>query len=247
MRRLKYVAMGTAVGTVLCGGGQVFADFLNGGFEDGTFNNWTMDGGTWAGNNDYNWSGDPGKSAIVTAGMDPYTGNQLNMVAYGTYSARVNNYDNNYHFSTITQSAANWMDTHVYFAWAAVLEQPGHPPSTEPHMRVTLTDDTSSTILYNAAYYTDILPNVHDGIGDWKYTDWTIMDLDLTTMQGFTLGDTLSLTVLASDCAQRAHGGYIYVDGFGGESPDGVPDAGSTALLLGAALTGLGFLRQKLG
>ena len=106
------------------------ADFVNGGFEDGNFTGWTKSGGYFYGGGNYNNWGDPGKSAIVTPGPDPYTNNVLPRVpaGYGNYSARVNNYDYDYHYSTLSQTA-NWNTPHMYFAWAAVLEEPGNVTS----------------------------------------------------------------------------------------------------------------------
>src|SRR3989339_708271 len=50
-----------------------FAGFINGGFEDGNFGNWTKDGGSYSGSGTYSYTGDPGKSAIVTQGKDYYS------------------------------------------------------------------------------------------------------------------------------------------------------------------------------
>ena len=116
-RRLPFRYKGCAGSPVLA------ASFVNGGFEDGTFNGWTKDGGTYQ-SGTYYPSADPGKSAIVGTGVDPISG--LNTVYNGSYSARVNNFDNYYHYSTITQTVTNWTDPSIYFAYAAVIEDPGH-------------------------------------------------------------------------------------------------------------------------
>ena len=181
-----------------------FAGFTNGGFEDGNFNGWTKNGGYFYGSGSYNYVGDPGKSAIVTPGPDFYTNNNLNMVLNGGYAARVNNYDDNYHFSTISQTVTNWQDTTMWFAWAAVLEEPGnyHPPADAPNFSVILTDMTTSTQLINRTYnvYSAIpggwLNGYYDGYDQWKYVPWQAESLDTSGV----VGHNLQLTILGSDC-----------------------------------------------
>jgi hypothetical protein len=211
------------------------ADFVNGGFEDGTFNGWTKDGGRFTGT--YNFTGDPGKSAIVGVGTDPIAG--IPTVSNGQHAARINNSDNGFHFSTITQSVV-WNDPKIFFAWAAVLEEPGHNHNVEPNFSVKLTDTTTSTVLYDIFFASDTIPagllhTVNVGFRLWKYTDWQVVDLDTSAV----LGHTLELTLLAADCGLGAHGGYAYLDGFGAVDPDGIIPVPSTLLLLGSGLAGL--------
>lgn len=217
------------------------ASFVNGGFETGDFSGWTKGGGAYYGS--YYPSGDPGKSAIVSTGTDPYTGNNLNMVYSGNYSARVNNYDWGYHYSTISQTVTNWTDPNIYFAYAAVLEDPGH--AYPGHMRVTLKDETTNTNLYDVYfdYYTagSVLGNAEwHHYGYWGYTDWQVVQLDTSAV----MGDDLTLTLLASDCAYGGHGGYAYLDGFGAVPPT-VPEP-STVALLGLGLAGIAVARKRM-
>lgn len=251
--KVKLILMVAALALVLLTP-AAWGQFINGGFENGDFSGWTKNGGYWYGGS-YYWTGDPGKSAIVTPGTDFYTNNALQMVAYGNYAARVNNYDGNYHFSTLSQTVSNWSDPGVYFAWAAVLEEPGnvHPESDAPHFKISLFDNTTNTTLYSKAFNvynagsTGITwkKGYYDGYNQWWYNDWVIASLDASGVQGHTL----TLEVLAADCGWGGHGGYAYVDGFGGSPPPPPPPpvpVPASIILLGSGLAGLaGFSRRR--
>jgi PEP-CTERM motif len=243
---MKKVAVGLAISASLVS--QAFAaSFVNGGFEDGNFGSWTQGGGTVNTGPSYSSNGS-NRNAIVTAGLDAYTNNNLNRVYSGTYSARVEDSANGSNYSTITQRVNNYTSNNIFFAWATVLEDPGHTAAQQPRFSVILRDETSGTEVYNVTFDVSnpgsvVLKNGAIVSGEqWKYTDWQVQNLDVSSR----LGHDFSLTVLAADCTLGGHGGYAYVDGFGNVTPPSgnVPLPASVALL-GIGALGLFGLRRK--
>jgi len=229
---------------------SAFADsFVNGGFEDGTFNGWTKGGGTWAqtphqagGAISYDYSGDPGKSDIITNpnATDPNTLGNLYEVLQGGDSARVNNEDNGYHFSTLTQTVSNYTDPNMYLGFAAVLQEPSnaHPPEAAPHFSYSIYDNTDQQMVYSTAFNvynaasTGITWNngLTDGAGTWKYSDWNVVHVDTSLIEGHSF----TVSVSAYDCGWGGHGGYAYVDDFQPDLP--VANHGSFTLIEAADL-----------
>jgi len=226
--------------------------FVNGGFEDGTFNGWTQGAGYWTGG----WPLDPSDylpggsrynmaynaSGVVTNYLDPYTDNHLNSVYNGTYSARVNDYYNNYSVSVISQSVTNYTDPYIYFAWAAVLQE-SHGPTDSDNFTLKLTDDTTSNVLYLVSYNSATNgPLFTRSSWGWYYTAWQVQQLDVTALQGHDF----TLTLLGSDCPYGGHAGYVYLDGFGGTPPPPTtPEPGTLALLGSGAIFAANWLRRR--
>jgi hypothetical protein len=209
------------------------ASFTNGNFETGDWTGWTTGGGLWnaawpinpslylPGGTGYINTAFSQRSAVVSPGNDPMVGSLLNTVYSGSYSARVNNFDPGYNVSAISQTVANYTDPHIYFAWAAVLEQ-SHGPTDSGNFTLLLTDDTTSESLYQVGYSSSTAAGagLFQRSGQWFYTPWQVEDLDVSSRQGHTF----TLTLLGSDCAHGGHGGYVYLDGFGAAPPPPGPE-----------------------
>jgi hypothetical protein len=235
------------------------SSFVNGGFESGTFAGWTQGSGYWNGA----WPIDPTQyrpgaslydasynaSAIVTPGLDPLTGNGLNRVFNGNFSARINDSNNNNSISTIFQQVLNYTDPDMFFEWAAVLEA-SHGSTDSDNFTLRLTDDTTHlTVLqrsYNSADNGSIF-NYYGGSGAY-WTPWQIEHIDIAGL-GLT-GHNFTLELLGSDCPYGGHWGYVYLDGFAAVviNPgigDGTTPEPATLVLLGTGLMGLAIRARK--
>jgi hypothetical protein len=225
--------------------------FVNGGFEDGTFNGWTQGAGYW---NGY-WPTNPsdflpggtyyniGYNAtnIVTPGADPIVGNLLNRVYNGSYAARINDWSNNNSVSVISQTVTNYTDPFIYFAWAAVLEE-SHYSNDSDNFTLQLVDNTTSTSLINLTYNSYDNGSIFHPYGYWYYTDWQIEQLDVSALQGHDF----TLTLLGSDCPYGGHAGYVYLDGFGAAPPPmTTPEPGTIAMVGSGIVLAAGWVRRR--
>ena len=186
------------------------------------------------------------RSAIVTDYLDPLTDNHLHRVLTpNTYSARVNDSINDYTVSVLSQTVHNYTDPHIYFAWAAVL-QGSHGLTDSDNFTLQLTGDTTHTALYNISYSSASAAGTSlftQSSSDWFYTDWQLQTLDVSALQG----SDFTLSLLASDCPDGGHAGYVYLDGFGNVAPPitGTPEPGSL-LLIGFGAISLLALKNRL-
>jgi hypothetical protein len=258
MKRLAITAVLVLMG--LAGTAYAFPNFINGGFEDGSFYGWSTSGTT----------------AITNAGFDPRTNNLLQTVGDGAHSARVGD-QNAWAFGSPQYSSISQTETvqttdlqDLYFSWAAVGLVPTNTPHTAietPYFRLDVIwhqQGGGSVTLLSEEHFTgeigSITPGwqagaVHtpslgdDAAGIWYYRPWTTFHMNLGG-QGILVGDQLQALLTTRDCTLAAHASYAYLDGFGTNPPDipsDVPEPSTTALLglvMVGAVTG-GFLRRR--
>lgn len=212
-------------------------NFDNSGFETGNTSGWTLHSGDWEADGSETLNNShQGDSAVITNALatDAKTNGQLREVLAGSDSMRLNNAANGAHFSTLTQSVSNYGGADLYFGFAAILENPTNPHTEEqtPKFSFNLVDNTTNTSLYSISF--DSRNATSNGItwhagldvpsntSTWMFSDWNVVHIDTSTL----IGDTLTLTVMAYDCALGGHGGYAYVDAF---QPDPIiPNSGIT-------------------
>jgi len=228
--------------------------FVNGGFEDNSYANWTQGAGRWT--SSMAWPIDPSlympggarynmaywQGTIVdknASPTDPITGDPT--VAVGRYSARINNSINDYSVGVISQTVVNYTDPKIYFGWSAVLEA-SHGLDDSDNFSLVLTNDTEGLTLYSVSYSSASAPGIFKHTGNWYWSGWQLQTLDVSAHSG----DTLTLRLLGSDCPYGGHAGYVYLDGFGADIPDipGVPEP-STYAYMALGIGGLLLARRR--
>jgi hypothetical protein len=246
---MKKIVLAATAAVVMAGGASA-ATFTNGNFESGDLSGWTQGGGYWsdyaAG---YPQAADyaPGgadyvpsliANSVTNIGFAPHTDGKLRSVYAGQHSAQVNDTNNNYSVSSISQVVKNYSDSHIAFAYAAVLQQ-SHDLDDSDAFSITLTDLTTKSTLYTYNLNSAAAPGVFTESTDgWFYTDWLTKDIAVTA------GHDFELTLLANDCPYGGHAGYALLDGFGGVVPPpitgggAVPEPASWAMMIG----GIGFV-----
>jgi len=224
--------------------------FVNGGFENGNSDGWTSGGG-YRGNVLNNsmtpadflpggslYEGPSPRSSVVSAGtVDPLLGALLGSTVYsGNYSYRLEDTTYGGYASVLSQKVLNYTDTDIFFAWKAVLENGGHSAVESAEMILTLTDDTTGQLLisrvYNAGSTGGGVDTRFTQLGSLFYTaNWQIEQLSIDASLS---GHDFTLSLLAADCAPTGHTGYMYIDGFGNQTPPpvDVPEPASAALML---------------
>ena len=182
--------------------------FVNFGFETGNVAGWntqtTFQGSVLT----------PTETLVVGTGFDDIA-TDLPLSVFGKHAVRVNNKENGYHITYISQRAKvpATGNPQLRFQWAAVLQDPQHAPDEQPYVDVLVRNTTKGTDLYRRRFYTND-PNftgwkVYLG-GDWKAIPWQTV---VVTGLAASAGDEIELSITGADCSLTGHGGYVYFDG----------------------------------
>jgi len=263
MRKFLLLAVGILV--ISAPVAMAMPNFVNGGFETGNFNGWTLTG------QDY----------VMNSGWDPRANNLLPTVYSGTHSAKVGDefsygwyYNSNLtppavndQYSSVAQRetvGANDV-TDLYFAWAAVALQPaaGHAYLDTPYFEIDINryHNAVKSVLFTEQEYTgtpqspnpgwtagaldnhNLGGNFDDG-STWYYKPWDLFHINLAGA-GIQIGDDLEVVLTTRDCNISGHAGYAYLDGFGITPPvPNIPEP-TTLGLLGMGVAVLVVSRMK--
>jgi len=196
-----------------------FSQCLNSNFELGNFTNWSGRRGTCCPINLPTNGILNGRQTIMTQGIDPHSCGGLNMVYQGNFSARLGNdavgarAEGLYYQFTVSPNS-----TLIQYAYAVVLQDPGHNDGDQPRFqsRVRLQNGnvipcteymvTAGPNLSGYNYCTEI--DSQGNLVQVAWSDWRVITLDLS---GY-IGQVVTLEFETGDCELGAHYGYAYID-----------------------------------
>lgn len=233
--------------------GNAQAAFINGGFEDGNLNGWTVQSGTYngGGSGTIAFSPSTAHAYLISAPYSDPTTAPFDTPFDGNYMVRLNEFSGGRNATRISQTATMAAgETDIYINWGAVLEDPSHAVSQQPffEINVKVNGVLTATEFQNASQgATDGWTSGGNGpTGSPSF--WKSATFQLSGLQ---VGDSVEVSMLVADCSLSGHAGWAYLDGIGTVAPPtppgaGVPDGGSNILMLGSSLLGLMGLSKKL-
>ncbi|HRG16673.1 MAG TPA: hypothetical protein PLB00_11790 [Pseudomonadota bacterium] len=269
---MKTLARFLIAACALCVASLAQAQFQNGGFEQGDLSGWTIGGGSnpgLAGTPPFTAasiqiSGSAPGPATVVGEITDANAPEIVLARIGQHTAKINDENTGALVTTLKQTVqvtAADIDPadglpHIRFAYAPVMDDPGHSPEQQPYFYVAIRRVSDNSVLFEKiAYSGQPDANFLNGTGNWKYLPFQDVD---AVLPANAVGESIELTVIAADCSLGGHAGYVYVDGFG-SAP--LPPAAGTAgpkvpvpmlprqglILLASALLFAGLLAMRRG
>lgn len=186
------------------------------GFEQGTFEGWTLSYGTVDENgfvtlyrNEKMGTLNEGHKIFSrTDGNDPRVG--IPMVASGSrYSARIGNPSTGSYFDKISTTFIATPEKSLFqYKFAVVLQDPGHLTFRQPAFSILVQIDGEKAPcgFYEVAAGRGIPGFITKG--SLIYRDWTIGSIDLRRY----IGKKITISIRAQDCTEGGHWGYAYFD-----------------------------------
>lgn len=217
------------------------ADFVNGNFEDGTLNGWTVTTGlnptipvfppvsvaslgiTAGGTNKTSVKTAATPESVLAVGIG--TNDTLKYPRFGKNAAVVNEMGSSNNTNMLTQTMtttpadvdASDGNIHVRFALAPVLQNPSHINTQQPYFYVEIRNTTQGKVLWSSFNFSGQagVPWKNDTGGNGsQYTDWQLFDV-APGPADLAIGDKVQANIIAAGCSQGGHWGHLYVDGFG--------------------------------
>lgn len=215
------------------------------------FTGWLVEHGANGGANNFvPTAGTPDAIVVGPGYVDPYS--PFDGVINETRTARLNDFANGNEAVRISQTGVMLAgENAVFINWAAVMEEPGHASGQDPFFDIVVRVNGVIPAGGQESH------SVGSGVG------WTLGGVSgpngspiyyksgQFSLTGLNAGDSVQVILTILDCSLTGHAGWAYLDGIGtvAQNPPpgvpGVPDGGSTALLLAPALLGLAALRRK--
>lgn len=163
--------------------------------------------------------------SIVSAGNDPTVGSLLQTTATtsSNYAMRIGNGCNGYGSDLISKKFVVNGNGIIRFSYALVFQDPGHSPTDQPSFWVKVYDSAGNSIP-NTVYLDmsgmplDVLvsdsgnPFFQHAPNGINFIDWACAKIDLSQY----IGQTVSVALITTDCAQGGHFGYGYIDNWCG-------------------------------
>jgi len=198
-------------------GGFVFSQcHVNIGFEQNSFNLWTGQTGSHTGTIPVNTPTNgivAGRHTLTTGGNDAIVTAipQLCPIpGFGSYSVRLGNSGTGAQAERLTTTFTVTPQTSaLLFAFAVILEDPGHSQNSQPRFELNITQPNGQPL--PCGNYLYIAGNNLPGFqtqGGTRYRNWQQQSLNLIPF----IGQTISVNVLTADCSASGHYGYGYFD-----------------------------------
>lgn len=207
---------------------------INADFESGNFNNWQL---AWSSSdglaNLAPGTDNPGMNSLIGnhvlmgpgAGTDAMTGGNLPRIypEGGTYSLRLGDEEAGWNAAKATYTFVVTPETELFiYHYAVVLEDPGHLPELQPYLEIKLTIDG---VEEPCGYYYQAAAGNAPGFEFYqtggqfsstiRYKNWSTNSIVMTPY----MGQTATVEFITSDCAEKGHFGYAYIDAECNEMP----------------------------
>ena len=184
----------------------------NANFSMGNFSNWVGYTGSYS--NPASSAGIVGgRHTIISApGVDPFSCGGLQMIPPGSSSsARLGNSGTGAEAEKLTYNLLVSPQNALFiYKYAAVLEDPGHPPNAQPVFEMRLLNAAGTQIGGNCGIYTVYAGQGGQNFqtcGGVKWLPWTVVGINLSAF----IGTTVTIEFTTKDCDYSGHFGYAYV------------------------------------